>query len=318
VTVTTPAGTSSTSNADEYTYDATPTVTGIAPSAGPTAGGMSVTITGTGFLSGATVKFGSSEATGVTVNGSTSISATSPAGTGTVDVTVTTPGGSSATGSPDHFTYVMPPPASYALNISLTGSGSGSVGGSGVSCPGPCSARYASGSIINLTATPASGSTFSGWGGACTGTQTCTVAMTMDRVVTANFTKIPPRPSCSLRADSAKVLLKKPKKGKPKTQPGTLQFTAKCDQAVSATLTGNLIVTEATKKKKHKNVTFKVGPVRASITPDTATTITVKLPGAALGALKKHDSMSGSFTLTATNANGKSTAQATLKGVRPA
>jgi hypothetical protein len=327
VTVVTPGGTSATSANDHYTYTApvAPIVTGVHPSSGPIGGGTVVTIAGTSFT-GATgvsaVKFGSSNAASYTVNSDTQITATSPAGSaGTVDITVTASGGTSATGSPDRFTYITPPPANYALSISFTGAGSGSVNGSGVSCPGPgpCSASYASGSIIKLTATPASGSTFGGWGGACTGTQTCTVTMTMDRAVTANFTKIPPAPSCSLRADSAKVLLKKPKKGKRKTQPGTLQFTAKCDQAVSATLTGTLLVTEGTKKKKkHKNVTFKVGPVRANIKPNTATTITVKLPGAALGALKKHDSMSGSFTLTATNANGKGTAQTTLKGIRPA
>ena len=81
-------------------------MTGVSPSSGPAAGGTTVSITGTGFASSATVKFGGTAATGVTVNSSTSITATSPAGVGSVDVTVTTPGGTSATSANDQFTYV--------------------------------------------------------------------------------------------------------------------------------------------------------------------------------------------------------------------
>ena len=53
MTVTTPGGTSATSPADEFTYVAAPTVTSINPTSGPTAGGTTVTVTGTN-LSGAT------------------------------------------------------------------------------------------------------------------------------------------------------------------------------------------------------------------------------------------------------------------------
>ena len=110
VTVTTAAGTSATSTADQYTYDAVPTVTVVSPSAGHTAGGTPVTITGTHFVSGATVAFGANPATNVTVVSSGSITSTAPAGSaGTVDVTVTTAGGTSATGTADHYTYAAPP-----------------------------------------------------------------------------------------------------------------------------------------------------------------------------------------------------------------
>src|ERR1019366_7555265 len=108
VTVTTPGGTSATSTADQFSYQsaASPTVTGISPTSGPTTGGTSVTITGTN-LSGATaVHFGSTAATGVTLTSPTSITAPSPAGaSGTVAVTVTTPGGTSATSTADQFSY---------------------------------------------------------------------------------------------------------------------------------------------------------------------------------------------------------------------
>jgi type II secretory pathway pseudopilin PulG len=84
-----------------------PTVTGLSPTGqGRTGAGTTVTITGTGFVSGATVSFGTNAATGVTVNSSTLITAVSPAGsTGVINVTVTTPGGTSATSSADQFTY---------------------------------------------------------------------------------------------------------------------------------------------------------------------------------------------------------------------
>jgi hypothetical protein len=81
-----------------------PTVASVNPTWGPVAGGSAVTITGTNLASATAVKFGSTPGT-VTADSATSITATAPSGTGTVDVTVTTPGGTSATSSYDKFTY---------------------------------------------------------------------------------------------------------------------------------------------------------------------------------------------------------------------
>ena len=89
----------------------TPTVTSVSPNSGTTAGGTSVTITGTNLNGTTAVNFGATAATSYTVNSATQITATSPAGsTGTVDITVTTPGGTSTTGASDQFTYTGPPP----------------------------------------------------------------------------------------------------------------------------------------------------------------------------------------------------------------
>lgn len=72
---------------------AAPTITNISPSGGPTAGGQSVTITGTN-LSGASVTIGGNAAT-VTGTTATTVTFTTPAQpAGAVDVTVTTAGGS--------------------------------------------------------------------------------------------------------------------------------------------------------------------------------------------------------------------------------
>jgi len=107
VTVTTPAGTSATSSADVFTYG--PHVTGVAPSRGPASGGTSVTISGSDLTGATAVEFGSANATSVNVQSDSTITAVSPEGTGTVDVTVTTPDGVSAIGPADQFTFVPAP-----------------------------------------------------------------------------------------------------------------------------------------------------------------------------------------------------------------
>jgi hypothetical protein len=99
-------------------------VSAVSPASGPASGGTTVTVTGTNFAAGNTVAFGGSTATGVTVNSPTSITANAPAGNaqnvgGTVDVTVTGPGGTSATSPADEFTYLV---SSSTYSISLTAS----------------------------------------------------------------------------------------------------------------------------------------------------------------------------------------------------
>jgi hypothetical protein len=81
-----------------------PVVTIVSPNNGPPAGGTSVTITGFNFTNVTGVSFGATAAA-FTVNGDTSITATSPAGSGTIDITVTTSAGTSATSIDDQFTY---------------------------------------------------------------------------------------------------------------------------------------------------------------------------------------------------------------------
>ncbi|MCX7176232.1 MAG: hypothetical protein NT159_20365 [Proteobacteria bacterium] len=88
----------------------------------------------------------------------------------------------------------------FQLSVANSGSGYGNVGSvpSSISCyvPQPsvyylvapdCSENYAAGTSVTLTATPANGSAFIGWGGDCTGTGACTLAMSAARTVTANF-----------------------------------------------------------------------------------------------------------------------------------
>jgi hypothetical protein len=113
ITLTTPGGTSATSTADQFSYNPAPTVTGVNPNAGGTAGGTVVAITGTGFVTGSTTaSFGGTAATAVSCTSSTSCTATSPAAAaGEVHITLTTPDGTSATTFADAFTYDAPPPS---------------------------------------------------------------------------------------------------------------------------------------------------------------------------------------------------------------
>jgi IPT/TIG domain len=120
VTVITAAGPSAVSTADQFSYEAAPTVTDVSPGTGPLGGGTAVTVTGTGFAGATAVDFGDVAGTGVTVNSATSITVNAPAGTGTVDVTVVTPAGTSAISAADQFTYndgaaLLTAPATYTV-----------------------------------------------------------------------------------------------------------------------------------------------------------------------------------------------------------
>jgi hypothetical protein len=94
-------------------------------------GGTTVTITGTDFTGATAVMFGTNAATSVVVVSATSITAVAPAGMGTVDVTVTTPEGTSAIVTADEYTYAptvtgLSPnhgPAFGGNDVTITGTG---------------------------------------------------------------------------------------------------------------------------------------------------------------------------------------------------
>jgi len=144
-----------------------PTVASISPNAGPGAGGTAVTITGTGFLAGATVSFGVTAATGVNVVNGSSITATAPAhAAGAVNVVVTNSDGQSGTLT-NGYTYNTSNPAPTVTSISPTSgssngdtavtiTGTGFLAGATVSFGGTAatSVNVVSGTSITTT-TPA-------------------------------------------------------------------------------------------------------------------------------------------------------------------
>ena len=104
---------------------APPTVSGIGPNTGPVGGGESVTITGTNFTSATAVRFGAANANSFTVASPSQIVAVAPPGAvGSVDVSVSTPSGTSATTPGDQFTYFIPSPSITRLSP-YTGTTSG-------------------------------------------------------------------------------------------------------------------------------------------------------------------------------------------------
>lgn len=169
LTVTTPGGTSATSVADQFTYVAAPTVTSLGTTAGPTLGGTSVAIVGTGFSTATNVTFGGTPAAAFTINSSISITAIVPAGSaGTVDVRVTTVGGTSATSAADQFTYVRAPTVtsltatagrtSGGIIVIITGTGFAAAPGVGAVKFGSTAASYIITSDTQIAATSPAGS----------------------------------------------------------------------------------------------------------------------------------------------------------------
>ena len=144
VTVVTPNGTSAASPSDQFAYLAAPAVTGVSPTAGPLAGGISVTITGTNLAGAAAVDFGGTAAL-ITKDTATQITVTSPAGTaGPVDVTVVTPGGTSAMSSSDLFTYAAPPAVTAIAPSAGLATGGTSVTITGTNLAGAVSVKFGS------------------------------------------------------------------------------------------------------------------------------------------------------------------------------
>ena len=116
VIVTTADGTSAITPADEFTYTAAPSVSGLDVTSGSTLGGDLVTITGTNLANATAIDFGPNAGTIVSETAS-EIQALSPIGSaGVVDVTVVTAGGTSATTPADEFTYFALQPSVAGLN----------------------------------------------------------------------------------------------------------------------------------------------------------------------------------------------------------
>jgi len=75
------------------------------------------------------------------------------------------------------------------LTVEKRGDGGGTVTSqpAGINCGDDCGQNYAEGTTVTLSASPANGSTFAGWSGACTGSGACEVTMSQARTVTATF-----------------------------------------------------------------------------------------------------------------------------------
>ncbi|MEA2641924.1 MAG: hypothetical protein QOF51_3318 [Chloroflexota bacterium] len=82
--------------------------------------------------------------------------------------------------------------ATNTLSVSVSNPGTVTSTPAGINCPSPsCSAKFAPGTVVSLTAVPPAGKTFVGWSGACTGADPngCTVTMNDTTKVQASFSK---------------------------------------------------------------------------------------------------------------------------------
>lgn len=103
--------------------------------------------------------------------------------------------------------FSYPEPVLATLTVTRSGTGTGTVTSSpsGIDCGSACSQTFAGGATVTLSASPAAGSMFAGWNGACSGTGACTVAMTSDVGVGATFNLAPVTFSFTTPAAGANV-----------------------------------------------------------------------------------------------------------------
>ena len=174
--MTNPAGPTSITVSDKYTFAAPPTVAAVGPTSGSTLGGYSVVITGTNLSTATAVSFGAPASAASPSTRRLQITATAPAGSlGTVDVTITTAGGTSATGSSDQFTYVAAP------SVSAVSPAAGPIaGGYSVVITG---GNFTGASAVSFGGTPASSFTFNS-DTQITATDPAEAAGTVDVIVT--------------------------------------------------------------------------------------------------------------------------------------
>ncbi|MFO0112862.1 MAG: IPT/TIG domain-containing protein [Sphingomonadaceae bacterium] len=148
VVVTSPVG--SATSANGFTYAGEPTISQVSPNAGQS--GTSVVITGTNFTGTPTVRFGAANATSVTVNSTTQITAIAPSNaTGVFDVSVTTDAGTATRANA--FTYSQPPTIVSVSPNSGAPAGGTSVTINGSNLTGATAVKFGTVSATSFTVT---------------------------------------------------------------------------------------------------------------------------------------------------------------------
>ena len=115
--------------------------------------------------------------------------AVTPASDYSFRIVTVDPAGNAYT-SPDY--DLTSSPSAFSLTVTKSGNGTVTSNPAGINCGVDCVESYASGAVVTLVATPNAEQSFSGWGGACSGTSTCVVTMSAAKNVTAEFSAITP------------------------------------------------------------------------------------------------------------------------------
>ena len=157
------------------------------------------------------------------------------------------------------------------LTLTKNGNGAGSVTSTpaGIDCGPTCSSDFDYGTEVTLTAAAAEGSTFTGWGGACSGTGSCVVTMDQARSVSATF-ELQESPLAVAKISKVKV------KG-----PAKVKRKKKATYKVKIKNSGNAKATGVRVKVKGRGVNFKksIGKIGAKKTRTVKIRLKPKKPG---------------------------------------
>lgn len=160
--------------------------------------------------------------------------------------------------------YEPPAPSpQFPMTVTKVGQGSVTSVPLGLNCGTQCATQFESVAQVTLTAAPATNYTFTGWSGACAGTDVCTVTMDQARAITATFTVNAPPPS------SYNVSINVVGSGSVGTPGSSNACTGSCSQALPTGLTVPLVATPAS------GYTFTGWSGNACSGTNTSCTITV-------------------------------------------
>jgi len=128
----------------------------------------------------------------------------------------------------------------YLLVVETFGGGSGTVAGGGIDCGATCDVLLDGGTEVTLTATPAAGSVFTGWSGACAGTGDCVVTVDADTGVSATFVPDTLRYTLTVAKTGSGTVTSKPK---------GISCGKQCDHAFTV---GTTVTLTAKPARKHQ------------------------------------------------------------------
>jgi hypothetical protein len=124
--------------------------------------------------------------------------------------------------------FTAQPPNTNQLNVSMTGNGSITSTPMGINCGSTCSASFNSGTSVTLSAVADANYTFTGWSGDCSGMGTCSLTMSANKTVSANFaaTSAPP--------NAFSLSVSKSGNGTVTSEPTTIRCGTNCSSTFTA------------------------------------------------------------------------------------
>jgi phospholipase C len=236
-------------------------------------GGGTISSSPAGINCGPTCSASFASGTAVTLTATPNASSTfagwtgACSGTGTCSLTPTSNATAIAT-----FNAVVVPPIQLTVQSAGTGAGTISSNPAGINCGKTCSASFASGTAVTLTATPSGASTFAGWSGACSGTGVCSLTLTANTAVTATFNGPPVQLTVQATGSGAGTITSNPA-GIDCGQTCSASFASGTAVTLTAVPTGNSVFSG------WSGACSGAATCSLTLTVDTAVTAEFNLPG---------------------------------------